>query len=118
MPSTSFHAWLSGGDFAAVLDMLRAWLQTDDFKIQDRLAGMEIVHDANGLYLFCHEGRPTSDSRPNFLMEGTIGASPEAAAERLRPLLQLSAARQIELSLEYVPIDENGQEIGDEISLR
>jgi hypothetical protein len=118
MQRTSFHAWLSGGDFETVLGMLRAWLQTGDFKIQDRLAGMEIVHDADGLYVFCHEGRPTSDSRPNYLMEGKIDANPEDAAERLRPLLQLSESRHIELSLEYVLIDENGEEIGDEISLR
>ncbi len=117
MPSTSFHGWLSGGDFDTVLGMLRAWLQTDDFKIQDRLAGMEIVHEAEGFYLFCHEGRRRPDQPPNYLMEGKIDAPTEAAADRLRPLLQLAQARQLEFTLEYIPLDEDGQEIGDEISL-
>lgn len=117
MSTTSFHAWLSGGDFDTVLDLLRAWLKTEDFKIQDRLAGMEIVHESDSLYLFCQEGRPTRDGLPNYLMEGKIEAGAEAAAERMRPLLTLSEARHIDFSLEYVSLDENGQETGDEISL-
>ena len=51
-------------------------------------------------------------------MEGTIEAPPETAAQWLRPLLSLCQDRNIVLKLEYVPVDEEGQEIGDEISLK
>lgn len=117
MDHTSFHGSLRGGDFDALLGVLRAWLQTDAFKIQDRLAGMEIVHEGAGISVFCQEDTPAPDRRPRYLIEGTIDAAPEAAAERLRPLLHLCRDKGIEFSLEYVPVDEDGQEIGDEVRL-
>ena len=114
---TSFHASLTNAGFSTVLGVVSAWLDTDDFKIQDRFAGMEIVHEADGVYLFCQESLPARAGSPSFLLEGTIDASPEVAVEWLRPLRRLCETRGVELQLEYVAVDDNGQQVGDEISL-
>lgn len=118
MEQTSFHGSLDDGDFEAVLGVLRDWLRTDAFKIQDRLAGMEIVYEADGIYVFGEEDTPGPNRKPRYLIEGTIKAGPEAAAEWLRPLLHLCRDKNIKFNLEYVPMDEHGQEIGEEVSLK
>jgi hypothetical protein len=117
MSRTSFHGTFWTGDSGAVLDVLRAWLRNDALDKKVRMSGIEIVHEGPGIYVFCQEAPVGLGRQPYYQIEGTVDATPDAGAERLRPLLELSRDKGVEFSLEYVPIDDNGTEIGDEISL-
>ena len=112
----SFHGTLRTSELDSVLAILRGWLRDDTLEAKLRLSGYEIAHEAEGFEMFCQEASGGGGT-PRYLLEGSMEATQEAAAERLRPLLQLSADRGVDFSLEYVPVDEDGGEAGDEVSL-
>lgn len=113
MDTIAFYGRFATGDADVVARLLRDWLETDEQNITVGLLGVEIVHEVDGLYLYCHEA-DTGPHPPCFLLEGTLPGTLGAANARLSGLARLCAARGVGCRLDYVLMDEDGNEASAE----
>jgi hypothetical protein len=114
----SFHGTIETGDADAVTLVLQNWLKTENLDIRIGRLGVEIVHEDEGLYLYCYEAAAAPADAPFYLLEGRADGALDETGARLQELMKLCRARSIECSAEYVALDETDEEVGEEFTVK
>jgi hypothetical protein len=117
MDRIEFHGTFNTDDAEVMVGVFKAWLRADSVHSRMRLSGPEIVYEADGLEFLCQDGMTGRGESALFLLQGHLDTTPAAADEKLRLLARICRERHVDFQLEYVAVDEQGQVIGDEISL-
>lgn len=97
-------------------------LLQDGFKIPEPRTrvgriGVEMVSESDGFYLFCHEAVTRPGNPPQYLLEGSMDGALGPTRERLQRLVTLARERKIPLDLEFVQVNEDGDELGEPVIL-
>lgn len=115
---TAFYGTLYTADFEQVSTVLSDWVQQGDLAVKIKLLTDEIVHDTPELYFYCHSApEPDESGTAYYLLEGHTPASLEDARVTLQRLLEGCRAAQLECSLEYVAVNEDGDELSEQFTL-
>jgi len=117
MPRIAFYGVLHTGDPFLIADVLGAWVKAGKLPHKVRLGGVEMTHEDAGVYLYCHEDSVAPERPPQFLLEGHREGTLDEARAALVVLRDALGARQVPAKLEYVEVDEDGQELSDQFSL-
>ena len=118
MERAAVHGTIGTGDADAVTHLLRYWLKTEKLDIDIGRLGVEIVYEDEGLYLYCYEAATDPGMSPFYLLEGRADGDLDSMDARMKELVKLCRERNIECSAEYVALDEAGEEVGDEFSVK
>jgi hypothetical protein len=113
MLQTNFYGRISSGDAAVVRALLQAWLCTDGLSEKLKLSGEQFVYEAEAIYVYSH----AAAGMAHFLLEGHRGAGLDETRAWLQQLSDACAARGVAATLEYVAVDQVGQEISDQYTL-
>jgi hypothetical protein len=115
---TAFYGTLYTADFEQVGKVLADWVQPGDLAIKVKLLNDEIVYDGPDLYFYCHSAQGSGGSEtPYYLLEGHASASLEDSRALLERLLEGCRDAQIECSIDYVTVDEDGDELSEQFTL-
>lgn len=118
MNRTAFYGTLYTGDFEVVQRLLQAWLGAENLNVKIRLSGEEITTEENDdFYLYCHNALGSQGTTPYYLLEGNTSAGPDATRQRLEGLLNLCREQGVNCSLEYVEVNEDGDEVSEQFLL-
>ncbi|MBZ4422973.1 hypothetical protein [Myxococcus sp. RHSTA-1-4] len=117
MDRIAFYGTLETGDSEAVSRLLRDWLRTERLDMKVGRVGVEIVHEVEGFYLYCHETGSQPGMAPFYLLEGHLDGTLDTASARLKELARLCAERSIGRSLEYVQVNEDGDELSEQFTV-
>lgn len=117
MSRIAFYGSLWTEDFARVADLLSSWMNTDDLNVKPRIFGEEITYENSGIYLYCHSAEDEEGGESSFLLEGHMVRSLDEVRTQLYALADLCESRGIESDFEYVEINEQGEQVGEEFQL-
>lgn len=115
MGKLAFYGILESGDLQKVSRLLGEWMAAERLDVKVRLGGEEIVCESDKVYFYCQTGTPSPGGEPRYLLEGQLSGTPEEARELLERLLASCKREGITSRFEYVPVDDDGNEIGDQI---
>ena len=118
MDRIAFYGNIKTGDSEAVSRLLRDWLKTEQLDLQVGRVGVEIVHEDEGLYVYCHEAGAQPGRAPFYLLEGHQDGTLDAANARLRELALLCAERNLGCGFEYVQVNEDGDEVSEQFTVK
>lgn len=118
MDRVAYYGDIDTGDPQVVTRLIQDWLKTEKLSIQVGHVGVEIVYEDEGFYLFCHEAASRPGRAPWYLLEGHMDRTLEAAKAQLRELLLLCRAHDLECSLEYVQVNEDGDEVSEQFTVK
>jgi hypothetical protein len=118
MDSVAIHATIYGAAHAPVVVLLAAWVGSGALDVKIRLGGVEIVYESERVSFYAQSAATEPEARPYFLVEGKIVAEYARAKRMLESLLEDARARGLECVLEYVQLDERGDEVGEPSYLR
>ncbi len=115
MPVVSFAGSIESRDESMVAGILREWLATRELDIKVRVLGWEIVFESPETYVYCYDavGSPHEEAFIQGRHNGDVSAA-EALLTRLAAILR---ARRVGFVMEYVPLDDAGNELGPEVRL-
>lgn len=113
MSQTNFYGRISSADIEAVRELLQAWLGVDGFQETLKLSGDQLVYEADATYVYCY----AADGGSYFLLEGHRDTGLDETRLWLQRLCEACAARRVSAALEYVAVDQAGQEISEQHSL-
>ncbi|WP_157777522.1 hypothetical protein [Nocardia terpenica] len=112
MAITSYHGSIETDSPEAVEQILRAWLSTDDLRMQAR-RGWETRYETDGFEMLCYEASPQNP--PNyFLLEGQIDGTVDNAASQLRKLAEHCRTAGVGFSVDYEEVDADGNPLSEE----
>jgi hypothetical protein len=118
MDRIAFYGNLKTCDSEVVSRLLRDWLKTGQLDVQVGRVGVEIVHEVEGFYLYCHEAGTQPGRAPFYLLEGHLEGTLDAANARLKELARLCAERNLGCSFEYVQVNEDGDEVSEQFTVK
>lgn len=114
---TDFSGILHSGASETVLSVLGEWLKTDDLNAKQRISGLEIVYEDKNIYMYCYEDSDKLRNQEKFILEGHAEFDPDQTRIILERLFRLCQAAEMRCVLEYVEVDEDGEEIGEELRI-
>jgi hypothetical protein len=117
MDRIAFYGTLETGDFEAVSRLLRDWLKAERLDMRVGRVGVEIVHEMEGFYLYCHEAGSQPGMAPFYLLEGHLDGTLDTANGRLKELARLCAQRNIDCSFDYAQVNEEGDEVSEQFTV-
>lgn len=117
MDRVSFYGSIKTGDRQIVARLLGDWVKSRELDVRIRLSGVEIVYEDEAVYLYCYEAAIDPGQKPFYLLEGNMAGTLDDANARLSQLLQSCKERGIACTLDYVLVNENGDQVGEELSL-
>lgn len=112
MDKVNFYGSIWTGDHEVVAALIEQWLGVPKVKI--RLSGEEIVYEDPSRYVYCYNAVDVEGVGPSFLLEGHVEGSPDEARELLERLAKACQDRGIKCSFDYVQVDSDGEQIGEE----
>ncbi|MBZ4413222.1 hypothetical protein K8640_33885 [Myxococcus sp. XM-1-1-1] len=97
-------------------------LLQDGFKIPEPRTrvgrvGVEMVSESDGFYLFCHEAATRPGNPPRYLLEGSMSGALSPTRDRLQRLATLARERKVSMDLEFVQVNEEGDELSEPVIL-
>jgi hypothetical protein len=117
MSQTNFYGQIYSGDVAVVRELLQAWLDVDRLDEKLKLSGAQLVYDGAQRYVYAYEAS-ASGGPPYFLLEGHQRAGLDETHQQLQALLMRCSARGVNAVIEYVAVDDTGDEISDQRTVR
>jgi hypothetical protein len=115
---TAFYGTLYTGELEAVQSLLQAWLGAGTLNLKIRLSGEEITTEENDdFYLYCHNAMGSQGNTPYYLLEGNTSAGLDDTRQRLEGLLNLCKEQGVACDLEYVEVNEDGDEVSEQFQL-
>lgn len=118
MAKTEFHGSIETGDAALIAAALREWLGTNALDEKVRLSGVEMVHEDESSYVYCYDSLATGGRPASHLIEGHLQLAPAEARARFVQLVSSLGARGVSSSVDYVEVDEEGEWLGEEETVR
>ncbi|MGX1811050.1 hypothetical protein ACWIGI_35470 [Nocardia sp. NPDC055321] len=97
--------------------VITRWLGTTAVKAKDRMFGFELTYEDDSIYVYCHEAQGGREYRSYYLVEGVIETSDANPVERLTGLVRIAVADGLDCSVDYTPVDAEGEPIGDESTI-
>lgn len=116
MNRIAFYGVLGTGDAPLAAAVLGKWVKAS-LVPKVRIGGVEIDHEDERVSLYCHEASVKPGGPPELLLEGSMAGTLEEAKASLVELRDSFRARQVRADLEYVEVDDDGQEVGEQVSL-
>ena len=113
MPQASFYGRIASDDVGVVRELLRAWLDTSRLDEKLKLSGEQLVYESDDVYVYAH----AADGAAQFLLEGHRKSGVDETRSWLQELFERCAASGVAATLEYVAVDDAGQEIGEQYTL-
>ena len=117
MDTIAFYGSIATADAELTSGVLREWLETTALDIKVGRIGVEIVFKGEGRYLYCYETAAERGQAASYLLEGHLEGTLDEARGRLEWLVALFRARSVEARFDYVRVDENGDWLGEELSV-
>jgi hypothetical protein len=117
MDTIAFYGSIATADSELASGVLREWLETTALDIKVGRIGVEIVFEDAGFYLYCYEAAAEPGQAASYLLEGHLEGALDEARARLERLVALFRARSVEARIDYVQVDENGDWLGEELSV-
>jgi hypothetical protein len=114
---TALYGTLYTADFELVGKVLSDWVQPGDLAVKIKLLGEEVVYDTPELYFYCHSAQAGGPGTAYYLLEGHASASLEDTRVMLERLQEICRSAQLECSLEYVAVSEDGDELSEQFTL-
>lgn len=114
---TDFSGILHSGVSETVLSILGEWLKTEELNAKQRISGLEIVYEDKDIYVYCHEDSDKLNNQEKFILEGHTEFDPDQTRIILDRLFRLCQAAELRCVLEYVEVDEDGEEISEEFRI-
>ena len=114
MTQTNFYGRIASGDVAIVRQLLQTWLGTERLDEKVKLSGDQLVYEDDQVYVYASAAAGAS---PCFLLEGHRHAALDEVRLWLQRLLAGCVVRGVDATLEYVAVDDNGQEISEQYSV-
>lgn len=114
---TDFSGILHSGAAETILSILGEWLKTEDLNARQRISGLEITYEDKTIYVYCYEASDKSRNREKFILEGHTEFDPDQTRIILERLFRLCQAAELRCVLEYVEVDEDGEEISEEFRI-
>ncbi|HEY5959798.1 MAG TPA: hypothetical protein VIV60_24760 [Polyangiaceae bacterium] len=118
MERIAYYGRIETGDQRLVAQLLRSWTRTSDLREKLGNVGYEFVYEATGFYLFCHEAGTEAGIAPHFLLEGHIDGTLGQAQLLLQQLHRQCMHEHVRSSLEYVQVDDDGNELSEQAYIR
>jgi hypothetical protein len=102
-------------DGRLISQILSTWLELqDDLPVRFRMFGFQLEYETDEIELYCYEATNTTYS----LLEASLyGKSIKDAETSLTKLATVCQDKTINWQIEYIEEDENGTEIGEELSI-
>lgn len=113
MTQTNFYGRIASGDVAVVRQLLQTWLGTERLDEKAKLSGDQLVYEDDQIYVYASAASAGSC----FLLEGHRRAALDEVGPWLQRLLAGCIARGVDATLEYVSVDDDGQEVSEQYSV-
>jgi hypothetical protein len=110
MTQTNFYGRLAARDVAIVRRILQTWLGVDELAEKAKLSGDQLVYKDEAVYVYASAAVTGSQ----FLLEGHRRAPLREVELWLQRLLASCRALDVDAALEYVAVDDDGQEISEQ----
>jgi hypothetical protein len=117
MDRVAFYGDMETGDLQVAAGLLSSWLGRDDLVVKSRVAGDEITYEDEATYVYCHEADTSAGNAPFFLLEGQVAGPLASANEQLSALARLCDAGGVGCGLDYVQLDDDGDQVGEEFTV-
>lgn len=114
MTQINFYGRIESRDVAVVRHLLQAWLGAERLDEKVKLSGDQLVYEGEDLYVYASEA---AAGAPYFLLEGHRRAALDEVGQWLQRLLADCVLRGVDAALEYVAVDGDGREIGEQHSV-
>jgi hypothetical protein len=112
METIAFYGVIQTGDSDLAARVLAEWAGAPlDVKV--RLGGAEMVHERDSSSFYCH----AAPDEPVHLLEGRLAGTLADAGASLARLSALFASRAVTTRLDYVRVNERGEETSPEFSV-
>ena len=111
MTQTNFYGRIASGDIAVVRQLLQTWLGTDRLDEKVKLSGDQLVYEDDRVYMYASAAATRA---PCFLLEGHRRAALDEVRPWLQRLMASCVACGVDATLEYVAVDDDGQEISEQ----
>jgi len=109
---TAFYGTIYTGDLEVLRTILQQWLGPESLDTKIRLSGEELTYESENLYVYCHNAVGQTDN-PRYLLEGNTSVGLDETSRRLKELLKLCQGHNVVCSLEYVEVNEAGEEVSE-----
>ncbi|MFD9957820.1 hypothetical protein [Amycolatopsis sp. NPDC058986] len=119
MPHTDFSGDITTRDHEIIEEILSAWLSVPGLRMKSQRSRFEVSYEDATVELYCHEARPaTGTGYGFFLLDGGLALPRAEAADRLAALGRLCGDRGLRFEISHVEVDAEGNELGDEWTIR
>ena len=101
--------------------VLRDWLGSATLVFKVTREGLSTLHqdEDDSRYLYCHsDAREDATLPDDYLAEGYLRLPRQQAERRYADLIARLRTAGVEASLDFVEVDEDGGQIGEEVTLR
>jgi hypothetical protein len=118
MTRTAFYGNISTPDAQIVRSLLETWLDTQNVKAKLKLTGNQFVYEDERIYVYCYNADAAPEGHEMFLLEGNTADGLDETRLLLQRFRKLCEERDLDCDLEYVALDESGDQAGDMIPVR
>ncbi|APA97338.1 hypothetical protein [Nocardia seriolae] len=113
----SFSGDIKMTDSRLVRSAFEEWLDTNRISVKERMSGFELTYEDEDTYVFCYEATVPAGVNPFFLFEGSIKGKESDSINKLKELIRVCAGKGLECIIDYTPVDDEGDPIGEEVTI-
>lgn len=117
--SHAFYGTIYTNNVTVVTKSLERWIAPGTLRTKIRISGEEIEYDDGGrLSFYCYNAASEGGDTPYYLLEGKTSDSQSETREALQRLLEICREMDVTATFEYVEVSEEGEQLGDEFTVR
>ncbi|PSR68623.1 hypothetical protein C8258_08945 [Nocardia sp. MDA0666] len=113
----SFNGDIKIADNRVVRDAFEEWLGTNNTSVKERMSGFELTYEDEDTYVFCYEATVRAGVNPFYLFEGSLEGVESDSIEKLRALIRVCVGKDLECIIDYTPVDDEGDPVGEEVTI-